>query len=306
MTTRRNLVIVRAGKNSLHPNWLDANHTRNWDLIVSWYDDDVYKTLADEKVVRIKGGKFDGLFRTVSTFDNLLANYDYVWLPDDDILTSQSDINKLFTFMRKFELTVAQPSLNWDSYYSILLTLNSPSFKLRYVTFVEVMVACMRVDLLQKILPHFENNMTLWGMDVIWCRLENDNFRKSAIIDEIQVLHTRPVGHVLAGKATASGHNTLDEMLKLLARFGVKESFADLMRSYDGIYANGNCPKSEFLQQLVWLFDMLKFSIFAKHNPIKINRVFSRLRKLLVKSLIRRSSLAKLKDVNLTIETKIK
>ena len=295
---RKNLVIVRAGKNSLHSNWLDAFAPRNWDLIVSLYDESNYEALADEKVIRVAGGKFDGLYKTIGSFDNLLAAYDFVWLPDDDILTCQNDINRLFLLMKDYELAVAQPSLNWDSYYSILLTMNSPSFKLRYVTFVEVMVACLRTDLLQKILPDFENNMTLWGMDAIWCRLEDDNFRRSAIIDDIKVQHTRPVGQVLAASASSSGHNTLAEMQKLLAKYGVTESFADLMRSYEGIYVNGKNSKSEILLQLIWLFDMLKFAILAKNNPIKVNRIFSRLRKLFVKCFGRKSSLTKLRKVS--------
>ena len=298
MTTRKNLVIVRAGKNSLHPNWLDAKLARNWDLIVSLYDDAPYQNLGDEEVVRVKGGKFDGLHKTIGSFKNLLAKYEYIWLPDDDILTCQSDINKLFDSMRKYKLAVAQPSLSWNSYFSILMTMNAPSFTLRYVTYVEVMVPCIRADLLKKILPSFEDNMTLWGMDVIWCRLDDDNFRKAAIIDTIKVFHTRPVGQVLAGIASTSGHNTHEAMSKLLERFGVKDPFGNMKRSYDGIYANGNWPRSEFLQQLVWLSDMVMFAISPLNTHTKFIRVFKKIRNNLATSFIRKSNLSKLEDGN--------
>ncbi len=294
--TRKNLVIVRAGKNTLHANWLAASEPRNWDLIVSLYDDVPYQALVDEEVIRIKGGKFDGLYKTIASFDDLLATYEYVWLPDDDILTSQGDINRLFDFMSEYDLAVAQPSLSWESYFSFLLTMNAPCFTLRYVTMIETMVPCLRNDVLKAALPSFEDNMTLWGMDVIWCRLQDDNFRKAAIIDAIKVFHTRPIGQVLASKATASGHDTVEAMHKLLERFGVKEPFANMLRSYDAIYANGDRPRSEFTQQLVWFFDMAKFLFCAKHNDIKINKILNRLRKLIAVNFNRKSNLTKLLD----------
>lgn len=55
---RRNLVVVRAGKNSLHPQWLDDGRQRNWDLVVSVYDPDAqFVHDADIAVVEKRGGK---------------------------------------------------------------------------------------------------------------------------------------------------------------------------------------------------------------------------------------------------------
>ena len=52
--SRKNLVVVRAGDNSLHPEWLDGSAERNWDLVVNYFGDDPdrYRT---HDVVRIDG-----------------------------------------------------------------------------------------------------------------------------------------------------------------------------------------------------------------------------------------------------------
>jgi len=34
---RRNLVIVRAGNSSLHPEWLKGDGARNWDIVVNYF-----------------------------------------------------------------------------------------------------------------------------------------------------------------------------------------------------------------------------------------------------------------------------
>lgn len=59
---RKNLVVVRAGKNSLHTAWLVNAENRSWDLIVSYYDDAEHEHPEDVRVVRRKGGKWDGLY----------------------------------------------------------------------------------------------------------------------------------------------------------------------------------------------------------------------------------------------------
>ena len=144
---RRNLVVVRAGRNSLHPQWLDAGSQRNWDLVVSLYDPDArFYHDADIAVVEKRGGKWDGLHALFAQSD-LLDRYDYVWLPDDDIAACSSDIDAIFDAMRQYDLDVAQPSLTRDSYFSHFALMSCPGFALRYTNFVEIMVPCLKVEL---------------------------------------------------------------------------------------------------------------------------------------------------------------
>jgi len=96
MNYRRNLVIVRAGENSLHRQWLDSEKERNWDLFVSWYDDSLYEPVSDENHMFVKGGKWDGIYKTIECALMFSIDTTSFWLPDDDILTSQQAINSGF------------------------------------------------------------------------------------------------------------------------------------------------------------------------------------------------------------------
>jgi Short repeat of unknown function (DUF308) len=43
-----------------------------------------------------KGPKWPALYQLFSLYPNLATDYDYIWLPDDDLMASKADINRLF------------------------------------------------------------------------------------------------------------------------------------------------------------------------------------------------------------------
>ncbi len=219
---RRNLVVVRAGKNSLHQQWLNAGSDRNWDLVVSLYDPDAsFDHDEDVLVVKQRGGKWDGLYALFSQAD-ILSRYDYVWLPDDDILTNSGAIDAIFDEMQNHELDVAQPSLTRDSYFSHFAVMSCPGFQLRYTNFVEIMAPCLKTSLVQTLLEDIKDSMSGFGLDYIWCRLSEDPRYKAAIIDRVAVRHVRPVGRVLRGQMLKDGVVPQNEELALRARYNVK------------------------------------------------------------------------------------
>lgn len=217
---RRFLVVVRAGEASLHRKWLDGR-SRNWDLVVSWYGDKPYAPVADEIVIGVKGGKGDGLAATFAALPALIERYDYIWLPDDDIDTDCATIGTLFDIASSEGLAVCQPALTHDSYHSYLHTLHSPSFLLRYTSFVEVMVPCLSRERLLRILPYLERNPSAFGVDWIWTRLDVDNRYRAAIVDAIAVRHTRPVGIFLHERIRGRGEDPAAREREILAEFGI-------------------------------------------------------------------------------------
>ena len=219
---RRNLVVVRAGKNSLHPGWLTGAQDRNWDLVVSLYDPDAHFSHPDDiLVVAKRGGKWDGLHALFANSD-LAGRYDYIWLPDDDIETSASAINAIFDAMRRYDLDVAQPSLTRDSYFSHFALMSCPGYRVRYSNFVETMAPCLKSSVLQAVLADFEGSMSGFGLDYVWCRLSRDNRFKAAILDDVAVRHTRPVGQTLRNAMEERGLSPEDEERRLFARYGLK------------------------------------------------------------------------------------
>lgn len=205
---RRNLVIVRAGALSLHGRWLELPYAqRSYDLVVSYYDEDAFGgfiPMEGVSAVLVKGGKWDGLFRTFADID--IDAYDYFWLPDDDISASAQDVNSIFHLCRGNGLALAQPALTRDSYFSHFIFSQCPGFRLRYTNYIEIMAPCLSRDVLRRALPLFRDTMSGFGLDYIWCRWPESGAFRAAILDTVAVHHTRPVGKVLRSAMAASGN----------------------------------------------------------------------------------------------------
>jgi hypothetical protein len=192
---RRNLVIVRAGDNSLHPGWLQGDAPRNWDIVVNYYGEDPSRyRQADVERIDSKGPKWPALQTLIEQTPRFTEEYDYIWLPDDDLETSKAQINLLFDIMRARGLQVAQPSLTWRSYFGHITTLQNHNFQLRYTNYVEVMAPCFSAAVLTQALPLFNQNLSGWGLDFVWPKFVQQPAREIAIIDSVAVRHTRPVG----------------------------------------------------------------------------------------------------------------
>ena len=236
---RRFLAIVRAGDRSLHPHWLVDDADRQWDLVINYYGDDphLYRE-PREGVKRIdsKGPKWPALHQLLSTSQVDWRAYDYVWLPDDDLDTNCADINRLFAMTEGLGLELSQPSLSWDSYWSLALTLHNARFAMRYSSFVEPMAPCFSRALLERVVPTFGEIISGWGLDYVWPRFLDDPARQCGIIDRIQVRHTRPVGGPNYRFNQDVGISPKDEMDALLRKYGLP---GPLLMSYGGLDRDG-------------------------------------------------------------------
>lgn len=216
----RNLVVVRAGDQSLHPAWTDSLATRDWDLVVSYFGRDDARFRSDgEQRLDDPGQKFEGL-HALLTRDAWWHDYDYVWLPDDDLATDQHSVGELFRMMRAGGLALAQPSLSWASYYSYGITLHHPSFVLRVTNVVEIMAPCFSVAALAQCLPTFTENLSGWGLSFVWPRMLPPG-ALCGVVDAVQVTHTRPVGGPAYARLAAEGVSAGDERAQVLARHGI-------------------------------------------------------------------------------------
>jgi hypothetical protein len=216
---RKFLVIVRAGDKSLHRKWVEGGD-RNWDLVVSWYGEEAYTPVADERVLAAKGWKWDVLADQFTAHPELIDSYELIFLPDDDIETNAGQISRMFEIASARRLAVSQPALTQDSYFSHTHTLACRSFELRYTDFVEVMAPCLAPHILRLLMPVLPMSPSGYGLDLIWTRLEADNHERAAIIDATPMRHTRPVGRFLKGRMRVAGRSVRDEGKALAARYG--------------------------------------------------------------------------------------
>lgn len=187
----KNCLISAVGKNSFHKLWTKGTH--NFDVHLIVYDDsiDMFRNDADY-VCHIKGYKLKVIYKYLEANPHFLDVYDYFFFPDDDIKMDATTINALFDAMRRYDLKIAQPALRM-SYYSWQHTLYDRYCKLRYTNFVEMMVPCFSQEALKKVLFTFDENETGWGTETHWPLLIEATQRDMAIIDEVRVVHTRPI-----------------------------------------------------------------------------------------------------------------
>ena len=187
---KKNLIIVRAGDDSLHEGWLKGK--RNWDIIVSCYGDQPHQWKRDDIIfIFHRGGKGDGLYDAFQQVPGLLDKYDYIMMADDDFKMTADDINRTFDTMRKYDLQIGHPSFSHQSYGLYFPTYHNPRFKIRFTNFVENGVACLHRSVWQQLLPIFDDNPMGYYIDNFWARLTDDPARQVALIDEVQVTHSR-------------------------------------------------------------------------------------------------------------------
>jgi hypothetical protein len=224
-TERRVLVIVRAGDESLHPQWLrqTPRQQRHWDLHISYFGDlrrpfrnrDSDITLSFEK-----GTKSIGTAECLAKLGNRIDDYDWFWLPDDDLAVDLPTINRFFELVAQYDLDLAQPALDEGSYISHKITVRRPHMRLRYTSFVEVMAACFSRKALDLCAPYFRATASSWGQDLLFPKLLGYPERGIAVVDETPVVHTRPVG----------GPN-----MELVGKMGIdpREELAEFRRRHD-------------------------------------------------------------------------
>ena len=187
------LVVARVGDRSLHPKWLDG--ARNWDLALSCFGTVPPAGAADCVLVEhVAGPKWAPLHDLITRNAELIARYRYVLLPDDDLLFSAAALSRFFDLCVHNNFAIAQPSLDYQSYYSHPITVRRPLLSFRTTDFVEVMTPCFRRDILQELLPSLVASSSGWGLDDVWPQLLAGRGERLAIVDEVSVTHTRPVG----------------------------------------------------------------------------------------------------------------
>jgi hypothetical protein len=235
---KRFLVVVRAGDQSLHPQWTSDLTTRTWDLVVSYFGKDPARfRSAGEIRIDDRGLKYGGL-HTLLTRQDFWRSYEYVWLPDDDLAAEQSAIDGLFEIMARLDLALAQPALSWTSFYSFFVTIRNPSFRVRLTDFVEIMAPCFHRPFLETCVPTFTENLSGWGLDWLWPRLLPAKPRRCAIVDDVQVTHTRPVGGPTYEKLREAGVTPRAEFEALKRKLGIPLDARP--RVYSAIDTEGN------------------------------------------------------------------
>jgi hypothetical protein len=214
---KKNIVIVPCGDNSLHTKWLHDN--QNFDLGIIYYGNseetfNAYKTNA-KFAINKKGEKWHLINFLINHYKNELSNYEYFWFPDDDLESDYEKINNLFDKNYEFKLWLSQPSL--DGYVSHDIERKVENSILRFTNFVEIICPVMSKETLKKLLDTFVLNQSAWGLDFLWPKLLDYPNNRIAIIDDVTVTHTKPIG----SDYSRFTKKPIDELTELFNKYGL-------------------------------------------------------------------------------------
>ncbi|RZL40321.1 MAG: DUF707 domain-containing protein [Rubrivivax sp.] len=212
---RQHLIVARVGRNSLHPRWLDRARMRSWDLHLCPFEPLPAAAREDCSTSDvIVGPKWAGLRELLNRWDGW-RGYQYIWLPDDDLLTDAPNIDRFFATAATLGWDLCAPALDETSYYAHYSTMRNRRCTARRTGFVEIMAPCFSRAALGQLLPTLSESTTGWGwgLDSVWPKLLG--YQNVGVIDATPVRHTRPVG---AFRDAALGQRVLAESDALLAR----------------------------------------------------------------------------------------
>lgn len=240
MAEPRTLVVTRAGRHSLHPEWVAGRDRQDFDLLVTRYEPGPPTPAGPGRAeIDLPGPKVAGYARLFRQRPDLLDRYDLIALVDDDIRTTAADLEQLFAIGDRHGLDLFQPSLAWDSHFTYAAFLHNPAFLLRYTNVVEMMCPVFRAAHLRRALPLFDESYET-GIDLLWCRLSDRPRLRHGVIDAVQVTHTRPVGTTKDRQGFAS--DTYDRQIAaVLDRY--QASFRGVV-AYAGIDARAGRHRS--------------------------------------------------------------
>lgn len=143
---------------------------------------------------------------------------EFVALIDDDVLLTVSGINLLLHIARCHGLDVFSAALSHDSEFTHRWTLHRPHRPFHRVAWVEVMMPFYRGALFAAGAPHFEGNVSSWGIDkYLMPTLQQLLGRpNAAIVDAVMASHLRPV--TSGQKVFRNGLTAVQEAQQMRAR----------------------------------------------------------------------------------------
>ena len=105
----KNLVFTSAGNNTNFDKLWFYKNKINYDIIVYYYEDDEkifnkYKNIS-KLIVKNKGSKFQNFYHFYLNYIDVLNEYEYFFILDDDIIfeNNYEDINRMFKLAKNYK-----------------------------------------------------------------------------------------------------------------------------------------------------------------------------------------------------------
>lgn len=156
-------------------------------------------------------GKFENL--NVLLARNRLAEYDWVFVIDDDVSLPPAFLDVFLFLAERFELRLTQPAHRALSHAAWPITRRRAGSLVRETAYVEIgPVTAFRSDTFDVLLP-FPELKAGWGLDAHWAALARDRAWRLGIVDATPIRHhlRRIAAFYDHGEAIAEGRRFLSE-----------------------------------------------------------------------------------------------
>ncbi len=221
-TGNRYLLVARIGPNSLHNGWLEPAGNRNFDVLLSAFDERASMPEGHGIFSEFRPGpKIAGLAEILRDHAELWRRYDHIAMFDDDLASDAKTISRMFELCREHRLQIAQPSLDPSSHTSFMGLLQQKGWQLRYTNFIEMMCPVFSREALEKVESLFGLGYES-GIDLVWCNMLATGERDFAVLDEVAVRHTRPIGGQMDANGFVDGRTYETEIQQVLDRFSLQ------------------------------------------------------------------------------------
>lgn len=216
---KRYLAFFRSGPRSLHRRIMDEDPQRNWDVCVNWWSSP--GACPDLDMQTFAGGnKYEGFLAFMQHTD-LLGQYRYVLLLDDDVYFRPGDVSRMFELCDRHRLYLSQPALLRDTNINHVVTAQNSLCEVRRVSFIEVMAPCFSARALRDLSHTFGLTRSTCGIDLAWASLLRDK-DLIRVVDAVGVEHTKPVdpsGGPFYLKLRSMGVDVHEEVADIMRRF---------------------------------------------------------------------------------------
>lgn len=275
----KNLVIASVGDDSLHSKWID--NSQEFDLMLIYFgkNDKIGNIYKSQSQYYFSGSEFSNYKSKYSKIKKIIENnldiitkYSHIWLPDDDVMIKYNQINRLFKIANDYNLSICQPCMG--GYISHEITKKVEGNLLRYTNFVEVLAPLFNLETLLKLYKTFDETESSWGLDYLWPFLLHYPLDKIAIIDDIEMIHTKPVGRDYSRFKISPN----EEMETLLKKYNISDYFP---KQHESILIDDILTSSHIVIHLLpqeidwfeWQIKQLKLGSFylSKNDKILID-----------------------------------
>lgn len=216
------LVVTRAGRNSLHREWISPlKEEMNFDILVAAYEPQT-PDIEHENVFNkfVPGRKVEGYSRILRELGEFIFQYRAIAFIDDDISSNAANISKCFEIGNQLGLAIWQPALSLKSHFTYAGLLANSGCNWRHVNFIEMMCPFFSLQKLREIEFLFHLGYES-GIDLVWCNVGHPGPKDFAVLDCCPVTHTKPVGLEKERNGFSGTRRYEDDIEQVLRKFEI-------------------------------------------------------------------------------------